>query len=502
MIEKPPPPINPVLLTDFYKVSHRPQFPKDTHYIASTWTARRSYMPDVDHTVVFGLQHFIRKYLINYFYDNFFVQPLNKVIDSYERIVTNTLGIAPDHKHIEDLWQLGYLPLRIRALPEGSVVPIRVPWMTIENTDPRFFWLSGYMESLLSSGLWQATTSATIANEYRKVLDFWARKTNPEAMEFVPFQGHDFSFRGMSSPESFCSSGMGHLLSFVGTDTIPAICEAENYYYADVTKELVGTSIPATEHSVMCAGGKEGELETYRRLITDVYPSGFISIVSDTWDLWHVITQTLGTDLHDIVMERDGRVVVRPDSGDPVDIMCGNSKTPTDSPAWWGVIPLLWNIFSGTVSSTGFKVLDPHIGAIYGDSITLTRAEAICERLAAKGFASTNAVYGIGSFTYQYVTRDTFGHAMKGTWVEIGGEEHAIFKDPITDDGMKKSLTGRVVVGQHHGGDFYVIDNLTVAEQEAKANLDQLADVFVNGKLVRRQTFSDIRTRLAAFRNS
>ena len=505
----------PILLVDYYKLGHRPQYPPGTEYVYSTWTGRKSLVPGINYTVAFGLQHFIKKYLIDGFNDNFFHRPLSEVIDEYERIVMNTLGIQPDHEHLIDLWNLGYLPLKIKALPEGTIVPIGVPWITIENTHPKFFWLTNYIESLMSAELWQATTSATIANEFYKTFSTWAKKTNPEQLGFVDFQGHDFAFRGMSSVESAALSGMGHLLSFKGTDTITGIMEAEDYYGANVEKELIGTSVPATEHSVMCAGGPgAGELETYRRLITDVYPKGIVSIVSDTWDLWHVITQTLGRDLHDVIMERDGKVVVRPDSGDPVDIMCGTDYEPDfhrygcpgGTPEQKGVIELLWDFFGGTISSTGYKVLDPHIGAIYGDGETLERVDETCSRLERKGFASTNWVAGIGSFTYQRQTRDSFGHAMKATDVVINGEEIAIFKDPVTDTSkMKKSQTGRVAVLEHDGS-YKFLDRLNRSGFHPHGGFiskdaDCLQTVFLNGAPTKFQTFSEIRARLASERS-
>jgi nicotinamide phosphoribosyltransferase len=494
---------SPMLLADFYKISHRPQFPKNTEYVYSMWIARKSYMPGVNKTVAFGFQRFIIRYLLEYFEDNFFAQPIEEVVAEYDRIIANTLGGEPDHAHIDALHELGYMPLRICAVPEGTLVPLRVPSMTIENTLPEYFWLPNYVESLLSTELWMASTSATIAFEYRKLLEGFAASTNPEALDFVKFQGHDFSMRGMSTVEAGAISGLGHLLSFSGTDTIPAILEAERYYHANVETELVGTSVPATEHSVMCAGGVDDELGTYRRLITETYPSGIISIVSDTWDLWHVVTRTLGIDLHAEIMARDGKVVVRPDSGDPVDILCGtvdqngvlplNPSTVREK----GVIQLLWEAFGGTVSSTGYKVLDPHIGCIYGDSITLERARQICERLEAKGFASTNTILGIGSYTYQYQTRDTFGTAMKATWVQIDGEERLIYKDPVTDDGTKKSLTGRCVVTYDGDEELTVIDGLTKAEEAEYPLGNILMPIFENGELLRVHTLADIRARLA-----
>jgi nicotinamide phosphoribosyltransferase len=489
--------VNPLLLCDFYKIGHREQYPEGTEKVYSTWTARGTHMQGVDYTVAFGLQRFVKKYLIDYFRDNFFNVPMTEVANEYRRVIKATLGTDPSVRHINDLWQLGYLPLRIRAVPEGTLVPLRVPWITVENTHPNFFWLTNFIESLFSAELWQATTSATIANEFRKMLDGFAGRTNPEAMDFVAFQGHDFSFRGMSSLESACSSGLGHLLSFTGTDTIPAILEAERYYGADVTKELVGTSIPATEHSVMCCLGPEGELDTYKHLLDDVYPTGFISIVSDTYNLWTVLGDYIGKELHDRIMARDGKLVVRPDSGDPVLIMAGD-ESATDALARKGVIETLWDTFGGTMSSTGYKVLDPHIGAIYGDAITYDRAKEISLRLAAKGFASTNTVFGIGSFTYQYNTRDTFQHAIKAGSVEINGVEYPIWKDPVTDSGTKKSLAGRVAVVREKNGMLRAASNLREGQYVPG---DILEDVFIDGKLTRFQTLAQIREILRQERN-
>ena len=204
--------------------------------------------------------------------------------------------------------------------------------------------------------------------------------------EFVQWQAHDFAFRGMSSLESAILSGMGHLLSFTGTDTIPAVVGLEQYYNANIEKELIGGSVAATEHAISCAGEEKGELETLERLITKTYPNGIFSFVSDTWDLWRLITNYLPK-LKDKIMARNGKLVIRPDSGDPVLIICGNPKGISDADRK-GVVELLWDIFGGTVTEKGFKLLDSHIGTIYGDSITLSRAKEISERLMAKGFAS------------------------------------------------------------------------------------------------------------------
>jgi len=480
---------NPFLLTDYYKVGHVFQYPADTTLVYSNLTPRSSRLEGVDEMVFFGLQYFLKEYLVSYFNENFFDQSKEKVLANYKRRIVTSLGAhLPTYAHIEKLHELGYLPVEIKALPEGSRVPIKVPCITIVNTLPEFYWLTNFLETILSAIIWQPCTSATIAHEYRKLLNKYAAQTGMPA-EFVQWQGHDFSFRGMSSLESAVLSGMAHLLSFTGTDTIPAIDALEEYYNADADKELIGGSVAATEHSVMCSGSKDGELETFKRLITKVYPTGIVSIVSDTWDLWKVCTEYLPA-LKAIVLQRDGKVVIRPDSGDPVKIICGNPAGKTEAERK-GVVELLWDVFGGTVTDRGYKLLDGHIGAIYGDSINLQRATEICEGLKAKGFA-TQAVFGIGSFTYQYNTRDTFGMAMKATYVEVGGEGREIFKNPITDDGTKKSATGLLCVKQENNK-YILYDKVSWAEEKASA----LQTVFKDGKLVKEYSLAEIRERLA-----
>jgi len=476
--------INPLLLTDYYKTEHYKMYPLGTSMIYSNLTPRKSRLPGVDAVVVFGVQYFIKEYLIKRFDEDFFDRSWGDVLEEY-RFAVNT-----DTAHIEALHRLGYLPIRIKSLAEGSLCPIRVPMLTIVNTLPDFFWLTNYLETLMSNVLWQPITSATIAYEYKKLLNRWARMTGGDE-SFVPWQGHDFSFRGMSSPESGMTSAMGHLLSFTGTDTIPAIYGLRDYYNG---QGLIGASVPATEHSVMCMGGAYSEQETFERLL-DLYPTGILSVVSDTWDLWHVLG-TILPNSKDKIMARDGKLVIRPDSGDPADILCGQSKDKwtrsiKDIPKQKGVIELLWNIFGGTVNAKGYKVLDPHIGAIYGDSITLERAEDILSRLAVKGFASTNVVLGIGSYTYQYNTRDTLGFAVKATYGEVDGVGREIFKDPVTDDGTKKSAKGLLVVHKGDGG--YVLKDQQTVDGERRGELDT---VFVDGMIIKEEYLDNIRTRL------
>lgn len=561
------------LLCDFYKVSHKDQYPEGTETIYSTWTPRSNkYFPHSDKAVVFGIQAFIKKYIINYFNEHFFSESLDVVVNEYKRVLKYTLGVEnPDVSHIQELHELGYLPVKITALKEGTLVPMKVPMLTIENTNPKFFWVTNYLETLISNEIWLPMTSATIAHTYRQILNDYALKTTGSA-DGVEFQGHDFSMRGMASLDASKASGAGHLLSFTGTDTIPAIMYHEEFYNANIENELVGCSIPATEHSVMSANtdaDSRDEFEMYKRLITEVYPSGLFSVVSDTYDFWAVIGDILPR-LKDEIMSRDGKVVIRPDSGDPVDIICGKRiieefedheeaedilrdkayeeadkecgedmmvddkysyiykvgkkyyemifepfYNKYDKRFYYvdgfdnithkeykikledvGLIEALWNIFGGTITDQGYKVLDSHIGAIYGDSITIERAKLICERLETKGFASTNIVLGVGSYSYQMNTRDTFGFAMKATYAVVNGEERMLFKDPKTDDGTKKSQRGRVVVfRESENGDLIHLDGMNKEQEEN--SYSELEVVFENGELKRNQSLSEIREILA-----
>ncbi|AYN06010.1 nicotinate phosphoribosyltransferase [Flavobacterium sp. 140616W15] len=478
--------MNPLLLTDGYKVDHRRQYPTGTTLVYSNWTPRKSRIEGVDEVVFFGLQYFIKKYIIQDFDLYFFKQPKEEVVKKYARRINNYLGEnLVGTKHIEDLHDLGYIPMVFKALPEGASVPVRVPMFTMYNTIPEFFWLTNYFETLLSAVVWLPCNSATIAKQYRIVLDKYAQETS-SVPEFVDWQGHDFSMRGMGGIEAAVTSSAGHLLSFAGSDTIPAIDFLEEYYNANSDVELVAGSVAATEHSVMCMGTTEGEYDTFKRLICEVYPKGIVSIVADTWDLWKVLTDYLPR-LKEEIISREGKVVIRPDSGDPVDIICGNPNGKTEEEKK-GVIELIWDVFGGTTNSKGYKELVPQIGAIYGDSITVARATQICERLKSKGFASTNVVLGIGSFTYQYNTRDTFGFAMKATYGEVNGEGRAIFKDPITDDGTKKSAKGLMKIDLVDGV-YHLTDNVSW-EEERKG---ELKEVFRDGKLLIDHSLSEIR---------
>lgn len=486
--------LNPMLMADFYKISHRLMYPPNTTHVFSTWTPRTTRIKEIQSVVVAGHQAFVQEYLVDFFNENFFQQPKAQIVADYKRTVSHTLGISnPDTSHIEELHDLGFLPLLIKGLPEGTVVPLRTPTLTIQNTHPKFFWLTNYIETLMSCQLWPIYTSATISHEYKKILNEAAMRTVGNT-EFVPFQGHDFSMRGMSGLHSSINSGLGHLLSFVGTDTIPAITAAEHYYDANVEKELVGTSVPATEHSIQCAYGDD--LAYLDNMLSKVHPSGIVSIVSDGYDFWDVIGRVIPA-LKEKILARNGgtvgdKVVIRPDSGDPVLIVCGDPDGATELERK-GAVEALWDIFGGTTTATGHKLLDSHIGLIYGDAITLERARQITNRLAEKGFASVNVVFGIGSFTYQFNTRDTFGFALKSTLCIVDGQERQIYKNPKTDDGVKKSQRGKVHVFYNDEGQITFSDGHSLTSNRED---DLLRPIFKDGSLLNRESFATVRTRL------
>lgn len=805
------------LLCDYYKLGHVDQYPPGITQIFSNWTPRYTKRPNADsatHRVThFGLQYFIKDYLQRRFSEGFFLRPKSDVIAEYVRVVRGTLGIqSPRTSHLEELHDLGYIPLAIYSIPEGFSTRCGIPSMVITNTAPSAFWLPNFIETMLSMVLWKGSTSATTAARFRRIGTKYAKQFGHTDLSFLDWQFHDFSMRGMSGLEDAVLSGMGHLTSFSGTDTIPAILAAEQYYAAglcggsvpacyddqteiltehgfkffadlsegekvaqyhtdgsidfivptesyicpydgdmisfskpgyryidmvvtpnhrmvkkrkdnslmffeagaygtencnythrnavvvagrgigsgsakslspvdrlriafqadgsfashraDYTGEITGclpirfsfkkdrkfdrltsiltacgfeyssdkyadgyysfwiktplgsnfrkdlswvdltnvssewaqefveelshwdghrsskntisystsilecaevaqvvgilgnyktqwcaytdprgdrevnynvifslnrnsvsgedtiknsvpysglvycVSVPTkmlvvrrnhvvaisgnTEHSVVCAGGQAGEFETFRRLIEDVYPAGVVSLVSDTWDLWKVLTDFIPR-LRDSILARQGKIVIRPDSGDPVKIMIGDPDVIC-KPAQAGVLSLL----AAALGTTNGLI--NNAGAIYGDSINEARAEAILAGCVAKGLSPFNAVFGVGSFTYEFQTRDTDGFAMKATAVVQNGKLIPIYKDPVTDDGGKKSLCGipavyRTEESTETNPDYFVTDGCGMSA------LDNCAfeKVYENGKLLIETDFATVRKRARAW---
>lgn len=493
---------NLMYATDFYKVSHKPQYPENVTKVHSVLVARGANYNDnisKDEFYWFGVKLYLDK-LVE-FEQWLYVEPLHKIkdaVEEYKKFLDLRLGGDNSVAHWLNLAahvkKYCALPIRIWAQPERTMQDFQTPLLVIKNTDDNFPWLTSYVETSMLANIWPVTTAANRAKHIRNNIESFMVGYTEEELAGVDFMGHDFSYRGMVGDDAARLVGCGHLSVFKGSDTIPAIKAME-----DVYGEVTGFSVPATEHSVMCAGGKATELDTYNRIL-DIYPSGIVSIVSDTWDYFGVLTKTL-PELKDKIMARDGKTVIRPDSGDPVDIVCGavikdySGETSLDSAAFdavdeaplfgktvvfsydggyfqcdyetydeyraqynqqpenireveltpeqKGTLDLLDETFGHTLDSQGRKLLDSHIGIIYGDGMNQERINQMLTRMTDKGYSPLNIVFGIGAFTYQLTTRDELGFAFKATAVEIDGKWVDIMKDPKTDPG-KKSLTGVV----------------------------------------------------------
>ncbi len=499
--------LNPLLSTDFYKIVHHMAYKKGLEKLVSYFTPRKSRLEDVNEVVVFGMQFVIKEQLIERFNKDFFSRPLQDVLNEYKRIIKHTLGEEyTDTKHIEKLHKLGYLPIEIKCIAEGRKALIGCPVFSITNTNKEFAWLVNYLETLISCSIWQSITSATVADSFYSVIKKYYIKTGSKRDPRKAVG--DFSMRGMSSEESALRSAGAHLLTFRATATIPVVNWLEQYYNVDVEKDDIAFGTPSMEHSVMCSYGHE-ELQCFKHLINNIFPKGNLSIVSDTYDYFKVLTEIL-PQLKNDILNRDGKIFIRGDSGDPVAIICGSSDKKSEDMSLSasdreyakleekGTVEILWEVFGGTINEKGYKVLDPHIGALYGDSITHQRCIEICEKLEQKGFATENMTFGIGSYAYQYNTRDTLGFALKATHSIIDGEEIQIYKNPKTDKAkLKKSQKGLCLVYEENNKiDF--IDNLYQRDYDklSKTKKDLLETVFYNGKLVKEFTLNDIRENL------
>ena len=433
---------NPMLLIDFYKAVHAEMLPKGITKSVSYFTPRMSRVKMWDEVVMFELQGFCKEYLIDYFNDNFFKRDFLEVITQYERIMDAALGKgAYGIEKIKQLWRVGYLPIEIRALPEGTLVPMHVPMFCITNTHPDFAWLPQALESLISAEMWHPMLAATVGYTYRQIVNEYYDLTCDDDVPRARALGA-FDFRGEECLQSAVKAGAGWCLSFLNTATVPTIPYLEQYYNCDCTKEPVAFGSPSTEHAVMCSNyAVDGDEETLiRRLLTEIYPTRSFSCVCDSYDYWNVVDNILPK-LKKEILEHEGCFLVRGDSGDCVEVV-----TQT--------VFKLWDIFGGTINSKGYKVLDPHVKAIYGDSITIQRCRRIYEILERNGFACSNVALGVGSFSFQCVeedgilkpfTRDTFSSCIKATYCEIDGKPYPIFKDP-KDGGFKKSQKGCCVV--------------------------------------------------------
>lgn len=483
---------NPMLLIDFYKAVHAEMLPKDITKSVSYFTPRMSRVNRWDSVVMFGLQGFIKTYLVDYFNDEFFNKPFDEVIGGYKRVIDATLGEnAYKIEKIEKLHKLGYLPIEIVALPEGTIVPMHVPMFGITNTHKDFAWLPQSLESLISAESWHPMIAATVGYTYRQIVDYYYDLTCDNETSRARALG-TFDFRGEECTDSAIKAGAGWCLSFLNTATVPTIPYLEKNYKCDCTKEPVAFGSPSTEHSVMCSNfAVDGdEITLLRRLLTEIYPNTSFSAVLDSYDYWNVIDNIL-PQLKPEILAHNGCMLMRGDSGDCVEVV---TKT----------VFKLWEEFGGTTNSKGYKVLDPHVKAIYGDSITVQRCEQIYKILMENGFACSNVALGVGSFSFQCIeedgilkpfTRDTFSSCIKATYCEIDDKPFPIFKNP-KDGGFKKSQKGCCVVIKGSDDKLIYVDGRTweeahVSGKDAKANL--LQPIFKDGQLIKEQSLAEIR---------
>lgn len=491
--------MNSMFLADGYKVGHYNMYQDGTEVVYSNFTPRSNkYAPKGNNGKIlnFGHQYAIR-FIVEHFNENFFNVDKEVVLKDIKDNFSAYLGTEYDTKHIEELHDLGYLPLEIRTLDEGTESAIKIPVLFLYNTDIRFAWVTNYIETILSNLLWQPLTTATNVLLMKRIVKDAVLRTDTDNVGAVDFMLHDFSMRGLTGLDATIGSGLAFASVSNGSDSLPVI-KASQHYYDEVSTPVF--SVRASEHSQMTAGGIEGEFNIYKNLLTK-FPSGILSLVSDSFDLWRVLTDYLPK-LKDIIVSREGKLVIRPDSGNPVDIICGlNSKKDVyfssdevRSPAYKGVVELLWEVFGGVVNEQGFKVLDSHIGMIYGEAINQDNIKEIFQRLEDKGFAATNCFFGQGSYSMQYVTRDTWGMALKCIAQQRNGKLIEIMKDPITDDGIKKSAKGLTVVLKDENGEYYLKDQSTLEEVLSEEN--QLKVRFKDGQYYNQTTLTEIRNRI------
>lgn len=480
--------INPLLLCDFYKTVHAEMLNPGMTKSVSYFTPRMSRVEQWDKVVMFGLQAFCKTYLVDYFKENFFDRPEDEVITEYKRVLDNSLGEGVyDIEKIVNLYRLGYLPIEIIALPEGSMVPMKVPMFGITNTHDDFAWLPQALESLISAELWYSMICATVGKTYRDIVNEYYDLTCDDVIPRRKALG-SFDFRGDMGLDAALKAGSGWCLSFVNTATVPAVPYLEQMYNCDCSKEEVAFGAVSSEHFVMCSNyAVDGDEETFlRKMLTELYPHTSFSCVLDSYDYWNVIDNILPK-LHDEILSHDGCMLMRGDSGDCVEVV---TKT----------VFKLWEQFGGTINTKGYKVLDPHVKAIYGDSITVQRAQKIYQILMENGFAAQNVSLGVGSFSMHCIeengelkpfTRDTFSSCIKACYAEVNGEEYPIFKNP-REGGFKKSQKGLCFVFEEDGElkytDGYVRSTIP------DGNL--LQPIYRDGKMLKEYSLQEIRNRL------
>ena len=453
---------NLILNTDSYKASHFLQYPAGTQVVSSYIESRGGEFPQ---TLFFGLQAFIKEYLL---------KPVTTAdIDEAEALFA-AHGVPFFREGWEQIVQQhgGFLPIEIQALPEGMVVPTGNALVQIRNTDPQAFWLTSYLETALLRAVWYPTTVATLSWQVKQSIRQSLENTCDNPVAELPFKLHDFGARGVSSHESAALGGMAHLVNFMGGDTVVALLAARKYYGAD----MAGFSIPAAEHSTITAWGCEGEADAYANMLQQFGQAGkLLAVVSDSYDIYHAVSEIWGRQLRAQVENSGATVVIRPDSGVPEDIV------PE-------VLERLYAAFGGHVNSKGYKVLSDCVRVIQGDGVDVDSIGVILQRIQQAGFSTENVAFGMGGGLLQKVNRDTLRFAMKASAMQINGAWRDVYKQPVTDSG-KHSKRGRLAVIRDAG----VLK--TIREDALSWESNLLRPVFRNGELLVDDGFDVIRTR-------
>ncbi|MCT0017720.1 nicotinate phosphoribosyltransferase [Lactococcus lactis subsp. lactis] len=504
----------PHLDTDFYKVSHVMKnetnsigetdpslHPVGITELYETLTPREnSYFPYSEQMTVYGYEFFVEN-LVKNWQENFFNKGEEEIISDFD-VVTMMAGQEVHDKFLPQmlaLHKLGYLPLEIKALPEGFLVPMRVPVLSIVNTHPNFYWLPGYLETTLLANTFVTSTVASYAREFRKLGQKYADLT-ADSNDYLDFQFHDFSQRGQHGDEAGILAGISHLTCFKGSDQIPAVKTLMDFYKDTDKNELIGASVVATEHSIMesLAGqfgtNKQGQIDAFKNLI-ERNPSGILSIVSDTYDYWEVIDEVLPS-LKELILARDGKLVIRPDSLTESRMKTPNHRIENVNDQLVESLKALYEVFGGAINSKGYKVLDQHIGLLHGEGITLDNLEELFIAIEKSGFSTENIVLGVGAYTYSVKpSRDDFGQALKASSVVIGGKDIPIFKQPKSEnEAFKRSPRGAVSI---HGtsGNYSMIEGLTIQEARNDSK-NQMNTLLKDGVSSFKTPFSVIRERI------
>lgn len=483
--------MNAIILCDTYKTVHNRMYPQNVKKLYSYWVPRKSMFKTHNKMVFFGMQAFLQEFLCDYFNRNFFDVEINKILDEYEKYMNVQLGKGVySLEPVIRLHRLGYLPLHIRAIAEGTEVNMGIPCIEITNTNDDFAWVVQWIECILQNELWKTCNHATIAKMYLNLAKKYYDETC-DANADPKFAMSDFGMRGMSCIEESIRCSAAWLTCFNKTSTIPALPYIDKYYNADVEHTKIGIGAVSTEHSVISSHYAEDKDESVflKKMLVELYPNTSFSFLGDTYDYWNFVNNVVPS-CKDEILRHNGKMLIRPDSGDQFECV---TKT----------LEILWDEFDGSVNAKGYRMLNPHIGIILGDGCTLFTVERIFKWMKDNKFAANNVVFGVGAFPMSCFfdnekmivnTRDCFGVAMKSTAGVFGDEFRFIFKDPKTDTSkLKKSHKGIVWVKRDSDGNLYETDEHTEMLNESAS---ELKTVFKDGVMLNKQTFAQIRARV------